>query len=109
MDQVDTVFDKSEYINSTSGLYEDKWFDSILVKLMFNGVTTNISDAEYQLEAYFAAEIEGSSQQNKLPRSDDNGGLWSDHIPTNGSYSFKYYESIFNSTNGLFKIYRINQ
>ena len=107
-DQVNTVFDEAEYFNSTSGLYEDKWFDSILVKLMFNGEATNVSSAHTQIEAFYAQELEGDVNHGKLPRVDDNGGLWSDHIPVNGSYTFDHYESVFNSTNRLFKIYRID-
>ncbi|MHA1339127.1 MAG: STT3 domain-containing protein [Promethearchaeota archaeon] len=105
----DTVFNESEYINSSSGLYEDKWFESTLVKLMFYGEPTSMSSASgSSLQSYYAAQIEGYEQQNISPRQDDNGKLWKDHIPENGMYDFKVFVPFYFSSNRLVKIYRVD-
>lgn len=103
-----TVFNEAEYINSSSGLYEDKWFETTLVKLMFYGEPTSLSSASTQLNAYYAAQIEGYESQNISPRQDDNGNLWSTHIPSNGEYVFNCFIPYYFSSNHLVKIFKLD-
>jgi dolichyl-diphosphooligosaccharide--protein glycosyltransferase len=105
---VATVFDESEYINSSSGLYEDKWFDTTLVKLMFYGESTSVQNAQSQLEAYYAQQIEGNEANQVSPRMDDNGNTWKTHIPDNGLYDFKCFIPYYFSSNQLVKIFKMD-
>jgi hypothetical protein len=106
--QVNTVWDEAEFINKSSGLYEDKWFDSQIVKLMFYEAPTTLSSARTQTEAYFAAQIEGSSQYNTRARTTDDGELWSSKIPNNGQYNFQFFQKEYFSTNRLVKIFKVD-
>lgn len=106
--QVNTVFDEDEYINSTSGAYRDKWFQSTLVKLMFYGEPTTSSAAQTQTGLMFAQELEGDQASGKKPRVDDNGNLWTTHIPDNGAYNFKVFKPAYFSSNRLVKLYKID-
>ncbi|MBD3351929.1 MAG: hypothetical protein GF364_10630 [Candidatus Lokiarchaeota archaeon] len=103
-----TVFDESEYINSSSGLYEDKWFETTLVKLMFYGEPTTVSAAQTQLQAYYATQIEGNEGQNVSPRQDDNGNTWLSHIPQNGQYDFTCFVPYYFSSNHLVKVFKVD-
>ncbi|MHA1821790.1 MAG: STT3 domain-containing protein [Promethearchaeota archaeon] len=106
--QVDTVFDEAEYINSSSGLYRNKWFESTLVKLMFYGEPTSSGDAKTQLEAFFAQELEGNQAQGKSPRMDDYGNTWMSHIPNHGYYNLTCFVPYYFSSNHLVKIYKVD-
>ncbi|MCP4762161.1 MAG: hypothetical protein GY870_10295, partial [archaeon] len=104
------VFDEDEYINSSSGLYEDKWFETTLVKLMFYGEPTSISTTPqgYSLGGYYAQEIEGNAAEGKSPRTDDNGNTWASHIPTDGAYDLKCFIPYYFSSSQLVKIYKVD-
>ncbi|MHA1733052.1 MAG: STT3 domain-containing protein [Promethearchaeota archaeon] len=103
----DMVFDEAEYINSTSGKYEDKWFQSQLVRLMFAYEPTELSGATNNLQYFYARELNGDGQQ-KQARTDDNGKTWKSHIPPNGQYDFKVFKKEFFSTNNLVKIFKLD-
>ncbi|MFO8019152.1 MAG: STT3 domain-containing protein [Promethearchaeia archaeon] len=108
----DQVFDESEYINNTSGQYEDKWFESQLVKLMFYGEPTNVQsitdpNANY-LKYHYASQIGGDQQRGVEPRKDDNGNTWESHIPENGEYDLKVFQPTYFSSNGMVKIYKVD-
>ncbi len=103
----DTVFDESKYINQTSGQYEDLWFQSQLVRMMFADEPTELSAAQNNLQYYYAQQLSGDSQ-NTQPRTDDNGNTWKSHIPTNGQYDFKVFKREFFSTNSLVKIFKVD-
>ncbi len=106
--QVNTVFDEDEYINSTSGRYRDKWFQSTLVKLMFYGEPTSTTSAKTQTGYMFAKELEGDQQSGKEGRTDDYGNKWTKHIPENGNYNFKVFRPAYFSSNRLVKIYKVD-
>ncbi|HEC91659.1 MAG TPA: hypothetical protein ENI51_01480, partial [Candidatus Atribacteria bacterium] len=105
-----SVFDESEYINSTSQKYEDKWFDSQLVHLMFGYEPTDPAKIpntpENQLRLYYAMQISGYG--NTPPRKDDNGNTWKSHIPDNGQYDFKVFRPAYFSRNGMVKIWKVD-
>ncbi|KKN36420.1 hypothetical protein LCGC14_0773920, partial [marine sediment metagenome] len=90
-----SVFDESEYQNDTNGLYEDKWFESTLVKLMFFGMETNPDSAQNFASRNYATEI------NR--RVDDDGDTWKSHIPDRGLYDLKAFIPEYFSLNGLVK------
>ncbi len=104
------VFDESEYINSSSQKYEDKWFDSQLVHLMFGYEPTDPAKIpntpENQLRLYYAMQISGYG--NTQPRKDDNGNTWKSHIPDNGQYDFKVFRPAYFSRNGMVKIWKVD-
>ena len=86
----------------------DKWFQSTLVKLMFYGEPTTSSAAQTQTGLMFAQELEGDQASGKKPRVDDNGNLWTTHIPDNGAYNFKVFKPAYFSSNRLVKLYKID-
>ncbi|MFX1393759.1 MAG: hypothetical protein ACFFAH_09305, partial [Promethearchaeota archaeon] len=107
----DSVFIESDYINETSGKYEDAWFQSQLVRLMLYGEPTSPSginpNTDY-LQWYYASQIGGNPSQGINPRETDDGDEWSDHIPTNGQYDFKVFKPAYFSQNGMVKIFQVD-
>ncbi len=105
------VFNEADYINETSGLYRDAWFQSQLVRLMFYDEPTSASgvnpNTEY-LKWYYASQIGGNPGQGITARKDDEGDDWKDHIPTNGQYDFKVFKKAYFSKNGLVKLFKID-
>ena len=95
-----SVFDESDYQNATTGQYEDNWFESTLVKLMFFGTETNPEEARHQFSQTYAEEI------NR--RTDDDGDLWISHIPDNGLYDLKAFIPEYISLYGLVKLYKVD-
>ena len=95
-----SVFDESDYQNATTGLYEDNWFESTLVKLMFFGTETNPEEARHQFSQTYAEEI------NR--RTDDDGDPWISHIPENGLYDLKAFIPEYISLYGLVKLYKVD-
>ena len=94
------VFDESLYHNSTTGYVEDKWFESMLVKLMFAGEPTDTANAETDLQETYARTI--------ASRYTDNGDTWASHIPENGGYSSLVFIPEYISKYHLVKLYRID-
>jgi len=98
-----SVFTESEYFNATSGRPTPKWFDSQLIKLMFNGNPTtppaNPNNIQTFTEYY-------QNQINSL--TDDQGNLYVSHIPADGRYPFKIFKPTFFSTNGMVKLYKVD-
>ncbi|MFX1412170.1 MAG: STT3 domain-containing protein, partial [Promethearchaeota archaeon] len=106
-----SVFIESDYINETSGKYEDAWFQSQLVRLMFYGEPTSpsgISPNTDYLKWYYASQIGGNPSQGISARKDDDGNEWSDHIPANGLYDFKVFKPAYFSQNGMVKIFQVD-
>ncbi|MHA1585212.1 MAG: STT3 domain-containing protein, partial [Promethearchaeota archaeon] len=107
--QVNTVFDENEYINSTDGKYKEKWFDSTLTKLMFanepSQSTTLPSNAPNTMN-YLVQQLEGTDSVKA--RTDAQGNLWTTHDSINGNYQLQYFEPIFYSMNRLVKVYKVN-
>jgi dolichyl-diphosphooligosaccharide--protein glycosyltransferase len=107
----DSVFLEDEYINETSGLYEDKWFDSQLVRLMFGYEETSpsgIDPNEDYPRWYYASQINGNPSAGISAREDDDGDEWDDHIPSNGQYDFKVFKPAYFSEHGLVKLYKVD-
>ncbi|MHA1257681.1 MAG: hypothetical protein ACTSPS_19015, partial [Promethearchaeota archaeon] len=108
---VGEVFNEDDFINETSGLYRDDWFDSTLVKLMFYDEPTSASgvnpNTDY-LRWYYASQIGGNPSQGISARLDDEGDEWKDHIPSNGQYDFKVFKPAYFSKNGLVKLYKLD-
>ena len=105
------VFNEGDYINETSGLYRDAWFESQLVRLMFYGEPTSpsgVSGYSDYLRWYYASQIGGNPSQGIQPREDDEGDEWKDHIPKDGAYDFKIFKKAYFSKNGLVKLYKID-
>ncbi|MFX0186539.1 MAG: STT3 domain-containing protein [Candidatus Hodarchaeota archaeon] len=106
-----SVFLEDDYINETSGKYEEAWFQSQLVRLMFYGEPTSpsgINPNTKYLQWFYASQIGGNPSQGIKPREDDNGNEWSDHIPTNGLYDFKVFKPAYFSRNGMVKIFQVD-
>ncbi len=108
---VGEVFNEDDFINETSGLYRDDWFDSTLVKLMFYDEPTSASgvnpNTDY-LRWYYASQIGGNPSQGISARLDDEGDEWKDHIPSGGQYDFKVFKPAYFSKNGLVKLYKLD-
>ncbi len=105
------VFNEDDFINETSGLYRDDWFDSQLVKLMFYNEPTSASgvnpNTDY-LRWYYASQIGGNPSAGISAREDDEGDEWKDHIPSDGQYDFKVFKPAYFSKNGLVKLYKLD-
>jgi archaellum component FlaG (FlaF/FlaG flagellin family) len=98
-----SVFDESEYFNSTLSKPAAKWFDSTLVKLMFSGIETDPPPNPQNprtFEEYYRAQIHS--------RDDDEGNLYVTHIPEDGNYDFDVFRPLYFSTNGMVKLFRID-
>ncbi len=96
-----SVFDESEYVNSSTGLYRDKWFESQLVRLMFYGEYTDPSlFGPNTVKGHYATQIN--------QRKDDYGNTWKSHIPDNGAYDFKVFNKAYFSRTGLIKLYKLD-
>ncbi len=107
----DSVFLESDYINETSGKYEEAWFQSQLVRLMFYGEPTNpsgVNPTTDYLKWYYASQIGGNPSYNIKAREDDNGNEWADHIPSNGLYDFKVFKPAYFSKNGMVKLFQVD-
>ena len=105
------VFHEADFINETSGLYRDDWFDSQLVRLMFYDEPTSpggINPNTDYLRWYYASQIGGNPSAGISAREDDEGDLWEDHIPRDGQYDFKVFKPAYFSKNGLVKLYKID-
>ncbi len=108
---VDTVFNEADYINETSGLYEESWFNSTIAKLMFHDEIVSTGGIG-QYDAYpiqmLAAEIGGYADAGKEGKKDDNGKYWKEYPSINGDYELEFFEKAFYSANKLVKIYKID-
>ncbi|MHA1726194.1 MAG: STT3 domain-containing protein [Promethearchaeota archaeon] len=97
----DAVFDESKYINSSTGKYENYWFQSQLFKLLTYEEPTNPNlYSTNTLKGYYANYINN--------QKDDNGNTYASHIPPNGLYDFKVFKKAYFSRNGLVKLYKID-
>ena len=94
------VFDENQFHNLTTGYVEDRWFESVLVQLMFAGVPTETANAETDLQERYASSI--------ASRYTDNGDTWKSHIPEDGRYESQVFVPEYFSRYGLVKIYRID-
>lgn len=108
---VDTVFNEADYINGTSGLYEESWFNSTLAKLMFNNELIDVEGLSgtdtYPIQT-LASEIGGYSEAGKQPKQDDNGKNWKDYPAINGDYKLEFFVPTYISANKLVKLYKID-
>ncbi|MFX1502444.1 MAG: STT3 domain-containing protein [Promethearchaeota archaeon] len=95
-----SVFDESEYYNESTGRYEDKWFQSQLVKLMFFNEPTNPDEAQHQFQENYAKQISS--------RTDDDGNLWITHIPEGGHYETISFTPVYFSKFGMVKLYKLD-
>ncbi|MEE9377008.1 MAG: STT3 domain-containing protein [Candidatus Lokiarchaeia archaeon] len=95
-----SVFDESQYRNASTGLVEDQWFESQLVKLMFAGEPTSNENAQNELQDSYTRSIQG--------RYDDDGNTWKSHIPENGEYESMIFIPEYISKYHLVKLYRID-
>jgi hypothetical protein len=104
-DQVSTVFDETEYFNATYAP-TPKWFDSLLVKLLFFDEPTSTDMATSQLEYWYAREINGDGICVQ-PRLDAEGNPWGYHVPPGGAYNLTCFDEAYFSTNSTFKIFKV--
>ncbi len=98
-----SVFDESEYFNSTLSMPTTKWFDSTLVKLMFSGIETDPPPNPSNIatfEEYYRGQIHS--------RTDDAGNLYATHIPNDGQYNFDVFRELYFSTNGMVKLFSLD-
>ncbi len=107
---VDTVFDEEDYINSTNGAYRDAWFDSTLVKLMFDGEVETINAGDINtapptLQNLYVSLYGGN---NNDPVKDDYGQEWTTRDVINDEYDLKYFDPVYISENHLVKLYKID-
>jgi dolichyl-diphosphooligosaccharide--protein glycosyltransferase len=108
---VDTVFNEDDYINGTSGLYKESWFNSTLTKLMFHNElisTDSLSASDTYPIQQLAIEIGGYPDSGKSPKQDDYGNKWSTYPSINGDYDLEFFEQTYVSANKLVKIYKID-
>ncbi|MFX1296759.1 MAG: STT3 domain-containing protein, partial [Promethearchaeota archaeon] len=107
----DSVFIEDDYINETSGLYKEAWFNSQLVRLMFYNEPTSPSGVDPYEDYprwYYASQIGGNPSQGISPREDNDGNEWKDHIPSGGAYDFKIFKEAYFSKHGLVKLYKVD-
>ena len=108
---VDTVFNEADYINETSGLYRESWFNSTITKLMFHNEKIS-PDALSSTDGYpaqmLAAEIGGYPEGGKYPKEDDYGTLWQNYPSINGDYKLEFFNEAHVSANRLVKIFKID-
>ncbi|MHA1745752.1 MAG: STT3 domain-containing protein [Promethearchaeota archaeon] len=110
-DQVSTVFDEDEYVNSTDGRYYNNWFDSTLVKLMFAGEITASSQVPENAPfpvTYLPGQLEGNPSAGINPLTDGYGNLWTSHDTVNGQYELQFFTPTYFSLNRLVKIYKVD-
>ncbi len=117
--EVISVFNEDDYVNSSSGAYEDSWFDSQLVRLMTYDEPTSLNSPKMPLQgqqdtfyAYLAQQwattMGGNEAQGINPRTDDDGDPWASHIPIDGEQDFKVFQKYYFSSNHLVKIYKVD-
>ncbi|MFX0038262.1 MAG: STT3 domain-containing protein [Promethearchaeota archaeon] len=94
------VFDMNDFVNLTSGITEDAWFESQLVKLMFMWEKTTDDGNLNWLERNYVTQI-----TNRL---DDDGDTWVSHIPENGLYETNVFIPEYFSLSKLVKLYKID-
>ncbi|QEE15342.1 STT3 domain-containing protein [Promethearchaeum syntrophicum] len=108
---VDTVFDEEKYINGSSGLYREAWFNSTLAKLLFNNELIS-ADGLSQTDSYpiqqLAIQVGGYPEGSISPKVDDNGKLWKEYPTVNGDYQLEFFEPTYVSANKLVKLYKID-
>ncbi len=105
------VFDESEYVNETSGLYRENWFQCQLVRLMFGYEPTDpygVSSSTDYLRWYYASQVSGNPSAGIRARKDDEGNEWSESIPDDGEYDFKVFKEEYFTRNGLVKLYKLD-
>ena len=108
---VDTVFNEEDYINGTSGLYEESWFDSTLTKLMFNNeliAADGLSSSDGYPIQTLATQVGGYTEGGIQPKKDDNGKYWKEYPTINGDYKLEFFEPTYISANKLVKLYKID-
>jgi len=98
-----SVFDEAKYWNSTSQKAEDSWFQSMIVELMFSGVSTERLPEGQQVQT-----PEDNYRKEIYQRTDDNGLTWAQHIPENGQYGFNVFKPVYNSTWGTVKLFKLD-
>jgi len=98
-----SVFDESQYWNSTSQKAENKWFESMIVQLMFSGIPTAPVSPGEQVN-----ELEKNYRDGINSREDDQGYKWVQHIPENGKYGFNVFKPVYNSTWGTVKLFKLD-
>ncbi|MFX0005432.1 MAG: STT3 domain-containing protein [Promethearchaeota archaeon] len=95
------VFDMNDYINQTTGAMKDAWFNSQLIHLLFGGEkTSGTQDTLNYFEQNYVNVITN--------RRDNDGDLWSDHIPENGLYDSMIFIPTYFSHAHLVKLYRVD-
>jgi len=98
-----SVFIESEYFNASSGRPTPKWFQSQLVRLMFNGNPTSPPpdpNNPRSFTEYYQAAIHS--------RVDTNGDTFRIHIPENGQYEFKVFKPEYTSSNRMVKLFKLD-
>ncbi|MHA1454033.1 MAG: STT3 domain-containing protein, partial [Promethearchaeota archaeon] len=108
---VDTVFNEADYINASSGQYEESWFNSTLTKLMFNNeliAADGISSGDTYPIQQLALEIGGYPEGGQDPKLDDNGNKWESYPSINGDYELEFFEEAYVSANKLVKIFKVD-
>ncbi|MBD3185777.1 hypothetical protein GF325_03020, partial [Candidatus Bathyarchaeota archaeon] len=105
-DPYEQVFDYSQYINESNGLYGDNWFNSQLVRMMFYDEPVSPDQATTNLEYYTALEISGG--EGRQARVDNDGKPWKDYFQDPEYFDFKVFRPAFFSTNSLVKIYEVD-
>ncbi|MHA1793580.1 MAG: STT3 domain-containing protein [Promethearchaeota archaeon] len=101
------VFNYADYINESNGLYDHRWFESQLVRMMFYEEPLKIDQAKTQLQYWAAREISGDGQTRE-PRRDTNGKLWTDYFEDPSYFDFKVLRKAFFSSNTTVKIYKVD-
>ncbi len=94
------VFDMDDYYNETSQRYEDAWFQSQLVTLLFGGEPTSDTGSLHELEQNYVNIITN--------RRDDDGDLWVSHIPEEGRYDSKIFIPTYFSRTHLVKLFKVD-
>ncbi len=102
------VFDYADYINESSGQYEDRWFQSQLVRMMFYEEPVTTDKATTQLQYWAAREISGDGTASYPGRKDDNGKKWADWFNGADYFNFKVFRKAYFSSNSTVKIYKVD-
>ena len=101
--EANSVFDESKYWNETSQKAENLWFQSMVVRLMFSGITTAPVASGEQVN-----ELEKNYRDEINSRVDDQGKIWAQSIAVDGNYNFKVFKPIYSSTWGTVKLFKMD-
>ncbi|MBN2150193.1 MAG: glycosyltransferase family 39 protein [Candidatus Lokiarchaeota archaeon] len=118
------VFNYADYINESSGQYEERWFKSQLVRMMFYEEPRQTGQATTQLQYWAAREINGdpnnpnqypprrydvfNASQPKTDLNPHQLNPWEEMFNEPGYFDFKVFRKAFFSSNSTVKVFKVD-